>query len=155
MLNNQTDKLSKEEMIAAYDKDVQLLSKYIPWLESKKGLNLTNYYSGDLESSSLTIPTYDPTLLNFVKDVQRTNLIEKNYQYTYSKFYLKTYQDEWKIIDSVKLVDIATLKAILSRYILKGRIKAVVWNEGVENEVYLRVLNKLRELMETWDQPLA
>lgn len=155
MQNNQNEKLSKEEMISMYNADIQKLAKYIPWLESKKGINLTSYYTGELEQSSLSIPTYDPTLLSFIKDVEKTKLMEKNYQYIYSKFNIRTFQDEWKAIENAGLADIVILKAILSRYISKGRIKSVIWNQGVENEAYLRVLKKLKDLMETWDKPLA
>ena len=155
MQNNQNEKLSKQEMISLYNDDVQKLRKYIPWLESKKGMNLTSYYTGDLESSSLTIPTYDPTLLSLIKDIEKTKLMEKNYQYIYSKYAIRTYQDEWKAIEKAGLTEIVVLKAILSRYVMKGRIKSVIWNEGVEKEAYLRVLLKLKDLMETWDKPLA
>lgn len=155
MQNDHVKRLSKDETIHTYNDDVHKLLKYVPWLESKKGLNMTKYYSGDTASSSLSIPMYDPTLLSFVKDAQKTNLIDKNYQYIYSKYNLRTAEDEWKVIENVKLIDIAILKAILSRYVLKGLIKSTIWNEGVENQAYLRVLNKLKELMETWDKPLA
>jgi hypothetical protein len=68
---------------------------------------------------------------------------------------LRTTKDEWRAIEHAKLSDLVILKGILSKYILTGMIKATIWNEGVENQVYLRVLNKLKSLMETWDQPLA
>lgn len=149
------EKLSKDETINIYNSDVQMLLKYIPWLESKKGIDMTNYYSGNIDKSSLSIPTYDPTLLSFVKDTKKTQLIDKNYQYVYSKYYLRTVEDELKAIDIARISDMPLLKGILSKYVLMGMMKSTIWNEGVENQVYLHILKKLKDLMETWDQPLA
>ena len=155
MENNDIKKPSKDETIHMYNEDVQKLLTYVPWLESKKGINMTTYYTGDMEKASLAIPTYDPTLLSFVKLAKQTNLIDKNYQYIYSKYYLRTIEDEWKAIENARISDMPVLRGILSKYILKGMIQATVWNEGVTNQVYLRLLNRLKDLMETWDQPLA
>jgi hypothetical protein len=37
---------------------------------------------------------------------------------------------------------------ILSKYVLKGEVRGAVWSEGVQNGVYLALLQKLMELME-------
>jgi hypothetical protein len=36
---------------------------------------------------------------------------------------------------------------ILSKYVIKGDVKGLIWSEGVQNGVYLAVLYKLKELM--------
>lgn len=152
----ENERLSREEMILEYKEDMEKLSKYLPWLEKQNGKSLMGFYQGKTrEENSISIPTYDPTLLSFVKEARETKLIEKNYQFIYAKYGIKTVADEWKSIDSTMLFDIVRLKAIFSRYILKGMVKANVWSEGVENEIYLKVLRKMKDLMEGSGEPLA
>ena len=67
---------------------------------------------------------------------------------------LKTDQDELRCIANARIVDMFLLKGILSKYVLRGMTKAVLWSEGVENGVLLAVLYKLRELMEFYEGPL-
>ncbi len=156
MQNNGQDKLSKKEAIHMYHDDVHRLLKYLPWFETTLGRDLTRYYSGDeSEKGFLSIPTYDPTLLSFVKDAQKTNLIDKNYQYIYARQHIRTKEDEWKAIEQTKITDLSPIIGILSKYVLRGMTRASEWNDGVKNEIYYRSLKKLKELIETWDQPLA
>ena len=47
-----------------------------------------------------------------------------------------------------------TLKGILSKYILGGMTKGQVWSEGVSNGSILKVLLKMKEILEYWDKPI-
>ena len=151
----ENEKLSTEEIVQEHKADVHRLIKYIPWLESKVGQNLSNTYDGEnIASTSIAFPVYDSTLLSFVKDVRSTELLDKNYQYAYSKYRMRTAQDEKKAIEQAKITQMPLLKGILSKYILKGMTKSSVWTEGVQNGVLIQVLLKLRELIEFYEGPL-
>lgn len=148
------EKLSIEEVIKEYKEDVYRMLKYIPWLESKVGQNVSDTYQGDGLSKSIKFPVYDSTLLSFVKEVKETKLIKKNYVYAYSKYRMSSYEDELKNIKRAKVTQINLLCDILSKYVLKGMTKANVWTEGVEKGIFLEVLLKLRELIEFYEGPL-
>jgi hypothetical protein len=45
-------------------------------------------------------------------------------------------------------MDMTVLGDILSKYVVLGRTKGLVWSEGVQNGVYLALVLKLKELME-------
>jgi hypothetical protein len=51
------------------------------------------------------------------------------------------------MIFTSSLQDIKLLGDILSRYVLKGDVRGVVWTQGVQSGVYLELLYKLKELM--------
>lgn len=150
------DKHSNEELVNEYRADITKLAKYIPWLEQKSGKEVSRMYTGqELELKSISFPTYDSTLLSFVKEAKNTKLMDKNYAYVYSRYRIRDYRDEWKLIETAKITDIPMLKGILSKYVLKGMTKGTVWSEAVEKQIFLRVLVKMKELVEFWDGPLA
>ena len=129
-------------LIAKYKTDVALLVKYIPWLESKvDGSVMSEYNNAGGVSVSFSFPVYDATLMNFVKIAQSTCLMDKNYKYVYSKYRIRTAEDE------KRLIAVATLLAILTSYIYRGMTKGSVWPEGVKNGVFLAVVKKLKELI--------
>ena len=150
------DKYSPEELIQLYGRDVARLSRYIPWLETKSGKDVSSTFSGEgIAEHSVTFPVYDGTLLAFVKEAKATALMNRNYIYTYSKNRMKTVQDEKSFIDRATIQNMKELGDILSKYILQGMTKSRVWTEGVENRVFLEVVMKMKELVEFWDKPFA
>lgn len=146
----------KEINLGDYRSDVELLIKYIPWFESKKGTNVSSQYSGDgLSKSTFTFPVYETMLLNFINDVQKTALIDANYAYAYSGNNIYTVEDEFKVIEEAALKNANVLCSILSKYVLGGMTKGTVWSTGVENGIFLAVLKKMKLLLDIWDAPLA
>ena len=142
-------RLSRDEIIICYKDDVARLMRYLSWLQDKSGTITTGVYKGEgIEKSSMAVPVYDSTLLNFVKEVKQTDFLNKNYVYTFSKYRIKTVEDELRVISACSLQEITVLGDILSKYILKGDVKGAVWAEGIQNGVYLALLLKLKELME-------
>ena len=142
-------RLSRDEIIICYKEDVVRLIKFLPWLQGVSGGETTGIYSGEgIDKSSMAVPVYDSTLLSFVKEVKQTDFINRNYVYTFSRYRMKTAQDELRVISACSLQDISVLGDILSKYILKGDVRGAVWSEGVKNGVYLAILSKLKELME-------
>ncbi len=149
------ERLSNNEIVDEYKESVRKLIRYIPWLESKQGQKISSSYEGNgVDKVTMSIPVYDSTLLSFVNEARRTNLVERNYEYAYSKYRMKTDVDELTHIGSAKITDMGLLKGILSKYVLKGMTKATLWTEGVENGVLLAVLYKMRDLIEFYQGPL-
>jgi hypothetical protein len=100
-------------------------------------------------------PVYDSTLMSFVKEVQRTTLLDRNYVYIYSRNRIRTLQDEMRMIDQSGIKDMDILKGILSKYILGGMTKGNMWNEAVQNGVFLNVIKKMKKNIEFWDKPMS
>lgn len=148
------EKLSTAQFVAEYKDEVAKLLKYLPWLESKNGRSVVTHYSPEATSaSSMRIPTYDGTLLSFVKCADKTKFINRNYDYVYRRYRMVDYEDELRMIARAQIQDMDLLGAILSRYIIKGRTKGMVWNEGVEYGVFYAVIARMKELIEFWDMP--
>ena len=142
-------KLSRDEIIICYRDDVAKLMKYLSWLQNKSGTVTSGMYSGEgIDKSSMAVPVYDSTLLNFISDIKTTDFLNRNYVYTYSRYRIKTAADERRVIEACSLQDITVLGDILSKYVIRGDVKGAVWSEGVQNGVFLAVLLKLKELME-------
>ncbi len=141
-------KLSADEMVERYKAEVVRLSSYIPWFEAKRNTYQQEYYQHtDSGKATMAVPTYESTLLRFVKEVQSNPLLDRNYPYIYSRYGLRGVPDEWKLIQQAKLEQMDVLYAILSRYVLKGQTKGIVWTEGVQQEIFLRVILKMQSLI--------
>lgn len=148
-------RLSREEVIICYKDDVTRLLKFLPWLERTSGGQTSDIYSGEgIAETSMAVPVYDSTLLNFIKEIRTTDFMNRNYVYTYSRYHIKTAADELRLIEACSLQEISVLGDILSRYVLRGDVKGAVWSEGVSNGVYLALMLKLKDLMEI-KKPLA
>ena len=85
----------------------------------------------------------DSTLMSFIKEVQRTGLLDRNYVYVYSRNRIRTVADELQIIDRCGIMEMDILKGILSKYVMGGMTKGRLWTEAVYNQVFLKVLMKI------------
>ena len=47
-----------------------------------------------------------------------------------------------------------TLRGILSKYVLGGRVRSKLWSEGVQERIFLMVLEQMRKIIEYWDKPM-
>ena len=138
-------------VIQKYQKDVEILVKYLPWLENNTGQKLSsNYEPEESQGRSLKVPVYDATLLNFIKTAQKTSFMNRNYVYTYSRKRLKNAQDELALIEVTQIMDMQVLGDILSYYVMKGMTKSTVWTDGMQNGVLYHVVKKMKELIEFW-----
>ena len=147
-----TEMLSNEEIVDYYKEDAIKLFRYLTWLESKSGQSACSIYAGEgISDNSVPFPVYDGTLLNFVKEAEKTCFMDRNYVYVYSRNGLKTSRDELRFISRATIRDMDKLGGILSRYIMGGRTKASRWSEGVSGGIYLALLQKMKELIEYWD----
>jgi hypothetical protein len=147
-----SEQLSKEEFVAKYKGIIEPMMRYMPWLLKASGNTVNAIYGDDgIASNSLAFPVYDSNLMSFVKEMGKTPLMDRNYPYVYSKLRLKNAEDELRAISEVTITDINVLNGILSKYVMGGRTKASLWNEGVKNGVFLKLLEKYKELLEYWD----
>lgn len=145
----------RQKVVNTYKPDVEKLIRYLPWLEEKAGSNVQETFEGSgIKDSSITFPVYDGMLMNFIREVQRTGLLDRNYPYVYSRNRLRTVQDELRAIEHADIREMDILKGILSRYVLGGMTKGRLWSEAVYNGVFLRVVRKMKENLEFWDGPM-
>lgn len=146
-----TNKESIVQMLAKYRTDVEELSRYLDWLESKKGEDVGGTYDpAEGKKSTISVPTYDSTLLAFVKKVQKTAFYDKNYVYAYSRLHIRSAEDEHRAIDKCQIMDLPTLGAIVTNYCMKGMTKAYMWTEGVKNGVLWHAVSRMKELVDFW-----
>lgn len=145
----------RQQVVNEYRADVEKLARYLPWLESKKGASVQQSYSGSgVEQNSISFPVYDSTLLNFVKEAQRTKLMDRNYRYIYSRYRIRRLEDELRAIKRADIKEMDVLKGILSRYVMEGMTKGKRWSEAVENGVFLAAVTKMKENLDFWDHPV-
>ena len=146
----------KDFKLSDYRADVERLITYVSWFESKRGNKVSKLYDdNDLSRTTISFPVYDTMLLNFVNDAEKTGLIDRNYAYGYSKYGIRSVADEHRVISEATVPDAGALSAILSKYVLGGMTKGVVWQTAVEEGIFYEILVKLKELLAIWDAPLA
>ncbi len=145
----------RQQVVNEYRADVEKLARYLSWLESKKGKSVQQSYSGSgIEEHSISFPVYDGTLMNFVKEAQRTKLMDRNYRYVYSRYRIRVVEDELRSIKRADIKEMDVLKGILSKYVLEGMRKGRRWSEAVEQGIFLNVVRKMKENLDYWDHPV-
>ncbi len=150
-----SEKLSRDGVIALYQDDTMKLLRYEGWLQAASGRDASNIYKGEgIEANSMPVPVYDSTLLSFVKEAKATHFMNRNYVYTFSRYSLRSVQDELDMVERCTLMETDVLGDILSKYILKGEVRGAYWTEGVKNGIFLAILLRLKELLEI-KKPLA
>lgn len=143
------ERLSREEIIFLYQDDAKKLLEFYPWLEKVSGQMTSEIYKGEgLEETSMAVPVYDSKLLSFIKVAKTTEFMNRNYVYTYSRFRIRTAQDELRVIESCTLQDMKVLGDILSKYCFKGDVRGATWTEGVRDGIYIALLKKMKSLLE-------
>ncbi len=137
---------SREMIIAQYEKDVNLLLQYLPWLSKKKGSDVSRMYDGDGQFKVIPLPVYDSTLLQFVRVAAKTSLMNRNYPYVYRRYHLNTPADERKAMENAKITDIELFRGILSKYVMEGQRRGPVWTLAVEERIFVTALECLDSL---------
>lgn len=143
------------QQVQEYKQQVLPLLRYIPWLESNAGQGVSSLYRGpEFTENSMSIPVFDGTLMNFVKEASHSGLMDRNYSYVYTRNQLKTHDDERRVIASADIRHWDILRGILSKYVMGGRTKSVLWSQGVQEKIFLLVLQKMQQIIEYWDKPV-
>ena len=144
--------LERQEMINAYKKELAKLLPYLNWLREKQGKLLEKSFTDEgIGENSIAFPVYDGTLLNFIKALSATNLMNRNYLYDYRKYRITDGKGELDYIERADIKGMGVICSILSKYAIRGRTKGKVWSEGVLNGVYLKAILKLQELVSRYD----
>lgn len=127
------------------------LLRFLPWLAQNAGHPASTDYQGrEANERSLSFPIYDGTLMSFIKEASKSPLMEKNYQYIYTRNHIKTHDDEKRIIASATWKEWDILRGILSKYVMGGRVRATLWNEAAKEQIFYLVLKKMKEIIEFW-----
>lgn len=149
------DTESRQRLLKEYERMVMPLLRYMPWLERNRGQNVREYYENpELSDHAMSIPVYDGTLMNFVKEAAASELMDRNYLYTYTRNRIKSHEDERRIIASAELRDWDILRGILSKYVMGGRTKSVLWAQGVQEDIFYLTLKRMQEIITFWDRNL-
>ena len=141
----------RRRVVNDYRPDVERLVRYLPWLEEKAGRIVSENFEGSgIGEHSIPFPVYDSSLLGFVKEAKQTKLLDRNYVYIYSKHKMRTVEDELKAISQADITQMDVLKGILSKYVLGGMTKGRMWTEAVQNRIFLKVVQKMKENLDFW-----
>ncbi|MCM1190171.1 MAG: hypothetical protein NC541_12855 [bacterium] len=145
----------REQLLKKYKQSVMPLLRYLPWFEKNRGQNVSGFYEGpEMSEHAMSIPVYDSTLMSFVKEAGASPLMDRNYLYTYTRNHIRTHADERRMIASAELKDWDILRGILSKYVMGGRTKSVLWAQGVQEDIFRLTLQRMRDILEFWDRPL-
>lgn len=145
----------RQQLVQEYKQATMPLLRYLPWMEKSAGRPGSSTYSGDgLGEHSITFPVYDSTLMSFVREAEKSSLMDKNYRYIYTRNRIQTHDDERRIIANADLRNWDILCGILSKYVLGGRTKSVLWSEAVQEGIFVAVLAQMRKILEYWDKPI-
>lgn len=147
-------RISTEDLVKKYKREVEQLGRYIPWFEKTTTDVAAGMYRGQGTGSGFAFPVYDSTLLAFINEVKQTSFLDVNYRYVYTRHFIKTHDDELKAIERATILDISIIGGIMSKYVLGGMTRSVLWREAVEYGIFLQCLKKLRDLIEFWDKPM-
>lgn len=146
----------KDFHLEEHRNEIERLITYIPWLESKAGKTASqNYSGGDISATTIAFPVYEGTLMSFVNEASSMSIIDPNYVYVYGNLGIRTIEDEKKAVSEATVTEAGILQAVLSKYVLTGMTKGVVWNTAVKEGIFLEVLKRFKELCAIWDKPLA
>lgn len=145
----------RQQLLEEYKQTVLPLLRYLPWLEKNAGTPASTTYDGqNISEHSVSFPVYDATLLNFVKEAGKTPLMDRNYQYIYTRNHIRSHEDERQAIIKASWKEWDILKGILSCYVLGGRTKGTLWSQAMQEKIFYLVLKQMKEIIEYWDKPL-
>ncbi len=145
-----------EELMQKYRGKSENLLRYIPYFEQKLGQKNYDIYEADGEiKNSVSIPVYDSTLLAFVKEVQKTGLVDRNYVYVLSNYGIRRAEDELPTVARAEFKDIGVIYAVMAKYVLGGMTKGMMWSQAVEKGIFLECLKRLKTVLNVWEHPLA
>lgn len=143
----------RQKLIEEYKQAATPLFSYLPWLESHSGKpGSTNYRGQGFTEHTMSFPVYDSTLMSFIKVASESVLMDRNYNYVYTRKNIKNHEEERKLIAAAGVNDWDTLRGILSKYVMGGRTRSILWNEGVQERIFLLVLQQMRKIIEFWDK---
>lgn len=137
----------REQIIEEYRDDLEKLLRYLPFLEQKGEKDEQQFYEGDGQYEVIPVPVYDSTLLSFVKEARGTKFMNRNYPYAYRKWRMPDPKAERIAMESATIRDIDLFRGIISRYVLEGQRKSVMWTTAVRERIFVVALTRLKALI--------
>lgn len=137
----------REQIIEEYRDDLEKLLRYLPFLEQKGEKDEQQFYEGDGQYEVIPVPVYDSTLLAFVKEARGTKFMNRNYPYAYRKWRMPDPKAERIAMESATIRDIDLFRGIISRYVLEGQRKSVMWTTAVRERIFVVALTRLKALI--------
>ena len=145
----------RQQLMSEYKQTVVPFLRYLPWFEKNAGQTGSTLYEGsDSTDGTMRFPVYDSTLMSFVREMSKSPLMDRNYSYIYTRNRIRTHEDERRMIISAELEDWGILRGILSKYVLGGMTKGVLWSQAVQENIFYLVLKQMQKIIEYWDKPL-
>ena len=77
--------------------------------------------------------------------------MNRNYHYSYSRYRMRTVEDELKVIENCTILQMDVIGDILSKYVLGGRTKANLWSEAARHGVFIAAVEKADALIHFWE----
>ena len=134
-----------------YKMKITPLTDYLPWLQQATEKAVVSTYSGDgIGESSLSFPVFSPELMAFIKARNVSGLMDRNYPYVYSRKGIRTHDEERRIIVGATWKEWDVLCGILSKYVLGGRTKALLWKEGISEQIFYLAVSRMQEITDFW-----
>ena len=85
----------RHKLIEEYKQAAGPLFKFVPWLEKNSGKpGSTNYRGQGFTEHSMSFPVYDATLMSFMKEASASSLMDRNYNYVYTRKNIKPHDPE-------------------------------------------------------------
>lgn len=137
---------SREMILDEYRADVEGLLKYLPWLHKTTGQKVDSYYEGNDGGLGFKVPVYDSTFLAFVKDAEKTKFVTKNYPYVLTRYQIKTADDALRLMQTAKIHEIDLFAAVISKYVLEGKRRGIIWTEAMDKGIFTVALDCLNDL---------
>jgi len=137
----------REQIIEEYRDDLEKLLRYLPFLEQKGEKDEQQFYEGDGQYEVIPVPVYDSTLLSFIKEARGTKFMNRNYPYAYRKWRMPDPKAERIAMESATIRDIDLFRGIISRYVLEGQRKSVMWTTAVRERIFVVALTRLKALI--------
>ena len=147
-----TEQLTPSQVIETYFPDVKKLREYLPYLYKLAGQNGSNTFNqSGLSEHSITFPVYDSNLLRFVREAETTVFMNRNFHYSYTRHRMKTHDDELRVIKNCTILQMDVIGDIISKYVLGGRTKSVMWSEAAKYGIFIAAIEKADELIHYWE----
>lgn len=138
-------------LMADREMSLNSLLPYLPWLLNAAGKAGSTIFNGEgIGESSVGFPVYDGTLMNFIKAATATPMMDRNYLYVYTRHDIKDHSKERELIEKATWREWDILCGILSYYVLGGRTRGILWNEGLESGIFTLVVSKMKEIVDFW-----
>ena len=147
------DAATRYQQLEEYKKTLKPLLRYLPWLEQTSGGEVSKNYNG--ETTVMSFPVYDGTLMSFVRELSKTSFMDRNYRYVYTRNRILNHDDERRFIEKATIKEWDMLCGILSKYVLGGQTRATLWNEAVKERIFYLVIQKMCDIIEFWDKQFA